>query len=286
MMFRDASPIQGGLATGIPGEIAGYWEAYKLAGRLPWHTLFQPSIRMCRNGFHITKTLARVIAKSEVNIRENEALSGIFINKVTNETYKEHETIKMPNLARTLELISRHNVTVFYDGRLARLMVQEINQNGGKVSLEDFRKYRAVVTQPVKVDLDSKYSLYTSPLPSSGVLVPFIMKIMNGFDLKKDFDNDKFQQTVYYHRLVEVYKHAYAHRSLLGDNAKDHEIRRILKKLDDDEYIEHLRSKISDFNSYPPSFYGNKMFKEDRGTAHISILADGDAVSLTSSINT
>lgn len=130
LMFKDASSLSGGLATAIPGEIYGYWEAHKLGGRLPWKTLFQPAIAMCRNGFRASKILARVIAKSENEIRSNVALSKIFVNSVTNETYKENELIKMPNLANTLELISENNITAFYNSKLTKLMVREINQNG------------------------------------------------------------------------------------------------------------------------------------------------------------
>ena len=51
------------------------------------------------------------------------------------------------------------------------------------------------------------------------------------------------------------------------------------------EYINTIRSKINDFRTYPSSFYGPLPVKDDHGTAHISILANGDAVSLTSTIN-
>ncbi len=124
----------GGLATAIPGEIYGFWEAYKIGGRLPWRTLFQPTINMCRNGFRASKTLAKVIAKSEHLIRANNALANLFINKETNRTYRENEIIRMPNLARTLELISLNNVTAFYNSRLTKHMVNEINQNGNSKS--------------------------------------------------------------------------------------------------------------------------------------------------------
>lgn len=110
--------------------------------------------------------------------------------------------------------------------------------------------------------------------------------MQQGFDLDKNIDANIFEKTSYYHHLVEAFKHAYAHRSMLGDDSEDSEIQRVLEKLDDDEYIEAIKAKISDFNTYPPPFYSKNSFKEDRGTAHISILADGDAVSLTSSINT
>ena len=51
----------GGLAIGVPGEIAGLWKAHELGGKLPWKDLFQPTIRMCREGIPIHAALAKVI---------------------------------------------------------------------------------------------------------------------------------------------------------------------------------------------------------------------------------
>lgn len=59
-----------------------------------------------------------------------------------------------------------------------------------------------------------------------------------------------------------------------------------MNRLQDDSYIEEIRSKISDSRTFPSEFYTKIESKEDHGTAHISILVDGDAVSLTSTINT
>jgi len=59
-------------------------------------------------------------------------------------------------------------------------MVSEINSKGGNVTWKDFNSYQAVVSDAVMVDIDDNYTLYTLSVPSSGVLVPFIMKIMKG----------------------------------------------------------------------------------------------------------
>lgn len=136
---------------------------------------------MCHNGFKINRALANAIKASEHDIRDNKALSDIFINKNTNEIFKLHDQIKMPKLARTLEMISEENIGSFYDSDLTKLMVKEMNQNGANVTLEDFKHFRAEVSEPISVDLDNDYKLLTSSIPSSGVLVSFIMRLMRGY---------------------------------------------------------------------------------------------------------
>ena len=122
--------IKGGLASGIPGEVYGYWEAYKLGGSLPWSVLFEPAIRMCQDGFRVPKALETAIRLNEQAIRNDVELSNIYINKTSNQTYKFDDLIVMPKLARTLQIISEQNITAFYNGALTKLMVEEINENG------------------------------------------------------------------------------------------------------------------------------------------------------------
>ena len=104
--------------------------AHRLAGRLPWKKLFEPVIEMCANGFPVTHILANAIKTNEKAIRDNKGLARVFINPETNLTYKVDEMIRMPQLARTLRIISDQSPNSFYNGSLTKLMVKEINQNG------------------------------------------------------------------------------------------------------------------------------------------------------------
>lgn len=70
-MFLSASSVKGGLSVAVPGEVAGYYQAWRRFGRLKWSDLFQPSIKLCNEGFKISKGLAAAMRKSEGNIRNS-----------------------------------------------------------------------------------------------------------------------------------------------------------------------------------------------------------------------
>ena len=61
----------GGLAIGVPGEIQGYYTAWKNFGRVRWADLFTPTIRLCERGHRITASTATAISDKEEDIRDD-----------------------------------------------------------------------------------------------------------------------------------------------------------------------------------------------------------------------
>ena len=62
-MFYVIYMYTGGLAIGVPGEIRGYEEAWRLYGssRVSWSDLFKPANDMATNGFKVPKSLEDAI---------------------------------------------------------------------------------------------------------------------------------------------------------------------------------------------------------------------------------
>jgi gamma-glutamyltranspeptidase/glutathione hydrolase/leukotriene-C4 hydrolase len=98
--------------------------------------------------------------------------------------------------------------------------------------------------------------------------------------------HDENESLLYHHRLVESFKHAFAYRSLLGDERDNENITKVIRNLRDRNFIDNIREKIVDFKTFPTSYYGMPHDRDNHGTAHISVLGpEGDAVALTSTIN-
>lgn len=139
---------------------------------------------------------------------------------------------------------------------------------------------RPIWGEAVKAHLKAGSTLYTTPAPSSGPLLAFILNIISGYS-GLDYSSLSF------HRIIESFKYAYAKRSDIGD--PEHlEIGSLLSNLSDTTYANDIRELINDQRtSNDTKHYGASFaVEEDHGTAHVSIIApNGDAVAITGTIN-
>ncbi|XP_017461852.1 PREDICTED: gamma-glutamyltranspeptidase 1-like [Rhagoletis zephyria] len=95
-------------------------------------------------------------------------------------------------------------------------------------------------------------------------------------------------ETVFWHRLVETFKHAYGHRTSLGDIHYEPGVAETYNNLLSSSFAAETRKLISDDRTYTDfGHYGANFTNEnDKGTANIAVLApNGDAIAVTSTVN-
>ncbi|VDI71263.1 Hypothetical predicted protein, partial [Mytilus galloprovincialis] len=292
-MFVNRSSTLGGLAVGVPGEIRGYWLAHQIGGRLPWKDLFQPSIKLCREGIVVGFPVAFAMSRQTETIEKFQGLKDLIINPATGRFYEAGETVKRPKLARTLEIIANEGVDAFYNGRLTEDIVVDIQDAGGIITEDDLAEYTALVKDPLVVKLNTDKTVFSPPPPSSGAILQFILNILDGYNLNEKSLSCKQKEIVIWHRIIEAFKFGFAKRTNIGDGdvedeAFNEELNEFVKTLTSEEYAEEIRAQISDSQTFGTEYYGPNFFDRlnSSGTSHLSVLApNGDAVSVTSTIN-
>ena len=136
----------GHLSVGIPGTIAGLWEAHRLLARLPWRSLVGPSIDLARAGIAADPRLAVSISERTNEIRQfAEAAKLLLPEDAPPRPAKAGATFHrfdFSDMGRTLESIADKGAAAFYDGPLAADIDREMRAAGGLLTKEDLADYR------------------------------------------------------------------------------------------------------------------------------------------------
>ncbi|XP_067637308.1 scoloptoxin SSD14 [Eurosta solidaginis] len=279
-MFLNKT-ITGAIASAVPSEIYGYWSLYKKYGKLPWKMLFEPAIELCFNGIKVSKHLANVLNMYSQRIRNEPSMADIFINPLTNDLYKEDEIMYRPKLGETLRIVAEEGPDAIYGGgSIGNKLVEDIQEMGGIITEADLKNYQVRWEDTVKVVFESGYTLHTTPLPTSGAVLAFILNVMEPMFTTIE--------PVFWHRLIETFKHGYGQRTSLGDIHYEPDVIDTYNNLLSPDYADQVREQILDDRTFTDFHYYGANFtnEDDKGTANIAILApNGDAIAVTSTVN-
>ncbi len=273
--------LNGILASGVPGTVAGLVTTHRKYGRLqPWSRLVDPAIRLAREGFRITAAEAEGLNHNQHDFSKCNPYPCPFISA---RPWKAGDLLTQPDLANTLQAIADQGAAGFYGGRNAALLDSFSRANGGMITLQDLQDYQAVWREPFHIHWRD-YDLYTMGLPSSGgILLSQILTMVDPWLL----DSLGYQDVHNIHAIVEAERRAYADRAVyLGDADYVH------VPVDSLLAAGYLHNKMKDFN--PDKATVSKTLhaelftlkKESFETTHISVAdAEGNAAAVTTTLN-
>ncbi|KAK6348388.1 hypothetical protein TWF718_006185 [Orbilia javanica] len=273
---------RGGLAVGVPGEIDGYWKAWKMYGRVQWKDLFEPSIKLCEEGVRVTLFLGRAIDDKREWLKTVDKKEwGFLFKDGTGEALKEGEVMYRPALGKTLRIIAEKGLDGFYKGVVAEKLVKFVREKGGILTLEDLEAYEADVEETAKVWAFGR-EILTCKAPCSGPVLIEGLNIAEGLDMSND------KSGLVTHRIIEIMKWLSAGRTELGDPF-DSDVSNAARvaEIQSKQFAAMVRRNISDTRTYGWKHYNPSYeFKEDHGTSHMSALdSEGMAVALTTTVN-
>ena len=269
--------VNGAMAVGVPGTIAGVFAVHQKFGKLPLKTIMAPVIALAKKGVVVTEKQLKQINNNQ---KEINTISGS--ETMYAKTYKLGDTIKYFNLAATLERILKNGSSEFYKGETAQKMVDFIQKNGGILSMEDLSKYEVKWRKPITFSYKDLKIISMSPPSSGGITLGQIMKIIEPYPVATYGHNSE----QYIQLLTEAERRAYADRNyFLGDpDFIKIPTKQLLKK----KYLKQ-RMKNFEWNKATPSAqvaHGNITISESNETTHYSIVdAEGNAIAATTTLN-
>jgi gamma-glutamyltranspeptidase/glutathione hydrolase len=275
---RDS--VVGWRAAGVPGTVRGLALANKKYGREPWPELVKPAVALATNGFPVSKWQMDSWHRSAALLSQFPESKRIFLKD--GAFYDWQETLKQPELARTLDRIARLGSADFYDGETAHILASEMATNGGLITLADLHDYQAVERTPLEGDYKG-YHVITSPSPSSGgVGLLQMLAMLNGTGYEKLGAGS----AVSYHYMAEVMRRYFADRSkYFGDpDFVSDPVAALLAPA----YIDSRRATIRPDRATPTGQIspGLTAASEGSNTTHYSIVdQEGNAVAVTYTLN-
>jgi gamma-glutamyltranspeptidase/glutathione hydrolase len=202
--------VLSGLSIGVPGNLALAAEAHAKHGKLPWATLFEPAIRLARDGWAVTERLNRALTASRASAARTAAGQALFYD-ANGAPFAVGTVVRNPEQARTLELIARSGATSFYTGEPAQAMQAAVAADTPvrrAMTLRDVTTYRVKPRPPV-CGTYRRFRICGMGPPSSGATTVFAtLKQLERFNLRKLGQNSP----VAWHLIAESMRLAYADR--------------------------------------------------------------------------
>jgi gamma-glutamyltranspeptidase/glutathione hydrolase len=272
-VVNNASLI-GSLANGVPGTVAGLWEAHQRYGKLPWKDVVKPAIELAENGFIPANMLVDDVRKMYDWFGEDTNFHAYF-GGINND-----ELFKQPELAATLQRIAEFGAKDFYQGETSRLIVEQMVRSNGLISAEDLDNYKAIWREPLRANWRD-YEIVSAPPPSSGGFAVIQLLKMKDY-LKEQFEGLEHNSPQYIHLVAEMEKRVFADRAeYLGDPSF---VDINMDELISEKYIESRAREVSPMDI--STLDGVKPGLESPDTTHYSIVDQwGNAVSNTYTIN-
>ena len=162
---------------GIPGVVAGLLKLHNNHGSLSLEKVMAPAIEYADKGYHILPYEALRQQNAKVIFEEFEGTATHFLNP-EGCSFIAGDLVVQKTLANTLKIISKKGKAGFYEGEVASKMVNDINTNGGILTLDDLKNYKALDSDVVQGKF-ANTKVYALNLPSYGAITIQILQIMD-----------------------------------------------------------------------------------------------------------
>ncbi len=190
----------------VPGFMAAVEAAHERFGRLPFESLFTPAVYFAREGFPLDSDLAGTMAFRRDVLHRLPATREIFF-RADGSLYGTGDRFRQPQLAATLERVAERGAAHMYEGAWAERLVAALAAEGGKMTLEDLARYRALVSKAKKARFNGFVGHGSSKPAAGGGLLAKTLRALKKHDLVELGHYTESPETLY--QLMRATRAAY-----------------------------------------------------------------------------
>lgn len=205
-----AQAIPGGLSVGVPGNVSLMAQAHGRHGKLAWKSLFQPAIRLARDGYQVTPRLRQMLTYGKGTAALTAEGRALYFGP-DGEPLPVGATIRNPALAAFLTRLAEEGPSAFYSGANAEAIARAVStspRNPAPMTAADVAGYRAKPREPVCARYRAYRVCGMGPPSSGATTVSGVLGLLERFDLGalgKDSPTS-------WHLIAEAQRLAYADR--------------------------------------------------------------------------
>ncbi len=276
----DDRSLTGDLAAGVPGSVAGLYEAHHRFGSRPWAEVLAPAIALADSGFIADSDFARAIFYDSTRLSRFPASAALFLPN--GHPVAAGTRWRNPDLATVLRRIAKDGPAGFYAGPTAAAIVAEMKRGHGIITLADLAAYRAKLRTPITFDYRGYHVISMPPPSSGGMTIELMAHELANHDLRPM----GWHSPPEIHWLTESMRRAFAVRNhFLGDPDF---ITIPSDRLLSQPFADSLAATIRPDSATPSAdvSFPTGASAEGKHTTHFSVLdGQGNAVALTTTIN-
>lgn len=274
----NGNTMTGGLASGIPGDVAGLLYMLENYGTMTRQEVLAPAIRIATEGFEVSAYCANAISDAYEKAVQFPEMQKVYWNEL-GLPYEAGDVITNPDLAKLLQKIADEGKDGFYKGEVAQAIVDTLAKYGGVMTLEDLASYKPQVLKPVTGSYRGYEIISSAPPSSGGTILIEILNILENFDIASMDINS----TEYIHLFTEAYKLGYTDRAAYMADTAFTAVP--LDGLTSKEFAAE-RAALIDMTADQDFGVGDAFEYEHTDTTHFSVAdVDGNCVAITKTIN-
>jgi len=184
-------PPVGVLPITIPGTVDAWFDMHARYGKLPMAQVLAPAIRYAREGHPVAPVIAMYFDRNLQTFERLQKALPFDLAKARATYFKDGrapkagEMFRNPDLANTLETIAKGGRDAFYEGPLAKVMVDYLRRQGSAFTLADYAAHDSTWVEVACVEYRKGYELCELPPNSQGFAALQMVNILKNVDLSQ-----------------------------------------------------------------------------------------------------